>query len=1060
MIALAPRPSAAGTSDAPAISQDLVNADKLYRAGDYDRAITLLEQVEARARALGNVEGDRNYATTIDVLANAYAAKGRYLEAEPLYKHALAIREKLLGPDSPDLAASLNDLGELYRVQGRNAEAEPLYKRAIAILEKAIGPEHPVVAQCLNNLAILYANEGRFADAEPLHKRALAIREKAFGPGDAAVAASLLNLGEVYRLWGSYDHAEPLYKQAEAIFEKTLGPEHPYVATCLNNLALLYGREGRFAEAEPLQRRALAIRKKVLGAGHPEVAEALNNLGELYRDQGRYADAEPLYKQAEEILEKAVGPEHPDVASTLSNLDAIYADEGRYAEAELLGQRVLAIRQKALGPDHPDVAASLNNLAEVYRREHRDADAEPLYKQAVAVLEKAVAPDSPDLAATLNNLAITYVDQGRLAEAEPLHKRSLAIKEKSLGPDHPDVGMSLGNLALLYQEQGRYSEAEPLAKRALSIYEKALGPNHLDVGRALNNLAALYDLEGRFADALPLVRTATERGYVLRRIHLATLKGAYAAGSVAEADAVTESFSVVQQASSSAASAALGQLAVRFAASSGDLASLVRREQDYAAADDRLDEAVIAEISKAPNERNHDREQALRAELEKTSGALRGVRAELGARFPDYVALSKPQPIGLADAQALLGEDEALVVIDLATPSSPDDDDDYLWIVTRDNAGWGKLATRKGEIADEVATLRAELDPHSDKAFDANLAYLLYQQTFGRAESVIAGKHQLLVVLSGALTALPPQVLVTADPAGKTLKSYDWLLRHYAVTVLPSVASLKILASTSARSAARKPMAGYGDPVFNKENEDKAGGSNGGTRPAAVRGYGSYYRGGLVADVETLRRGLQALPETAAELQSVARTVGADPADIKLGSAATVTAVKQARLDQYRLIYFATHALVAGEVAQFAKIDAEPALALSLPDQPTLADDGLLKASEVAELKLDADIVVLSACNTAAGDQPGAEALSGLARAFFYAGARALIVSHWPVDSDATVKLMTATFSAMAADQSLTPSQALRKSMLSLIDDPKHPDAANPTFWGPFVVVGGARSAH
>ena len=1018
MIALAPRPSAAGTSDAPAISQDLVNADKLYRAGDYDRAITLLEQVEARARALGNVEGDRNYATTIDVLANAYAAKGRYLEAEPLYKHALAIREKLLGPDSPDVAASLNDLGELYRVQGRNAEAEPLYKRAIAILEKAVGPEHPVVAQCLNNLAILYANEGRFADAEPLHKRALAIREKAFGPGDAAVAASLLNLGEVYRLWGSYDHAEPLYKQAEAIFEKTLGPEHPYVATCLNNLALLYGREGRFAEAEPLQRRALAIRKKVLGAGHPEVAEALNNLGELYRDQGRYA------------------------------------------EAELLGQRVLAIRQKALGPDHPDVAASLNNLAEVYRREHRDADAEPLYKQAVAVLEKAVAPDSPDLAATLNNLAITYVDQGRLAEAEPLHKRSLAIKEKSLGPDHPDVGMSLGNLALLYQEQGRYSEAEPLAKRALSIYEKALGPNHLDVGRALNNLAALYDLEGRFADALPLVRTATERGYVLRRIHLATLKGAYAAGSVAEADAVTESFSVVQQASSSAASAALGQLAVRFAAGSGDLASLVRREQDYAAADDRLDEAVIAEISKAPNERNHDREQALRAELEKTSGALRGVRAELGTRFPDYVALSKPQAIGLTDAQALLGEDEALVVIDLATPSSPDDDDDYLWIVTRDNAGWGKLATRKGEIADEVATLRAELDPHSDKAFDANLAYRLYQQTFGRAESVIAGKHQLLVVPSGALTSLPPQVLVTADPAGKTLKSYDWLLRHYAVTVLPSVASLKILASTSARSAAKKPMAGYGDPVFNKENEDKAGGSNGGTRPAAVRGYGSYYRGGLVADVETLRRGLQALPETAAELQSVARTVGADPADIKLGSAATVTAVKQARLDQYRLIYFATHALVAGEVAQFAKIDAEPALALSLPDQPTLADDGLLKASEVAELKLDADIVVLSACNTAAGDQPGAEALSGLARAFFYAGARALIVSHWPVDSDATVKLMTATFSAMAADQSLTPSQALRKSMLSLIDDPKHPDAANPTFWGPFVVVGGARSAH
>src|SRR5262249_46261762 len=118
----------------------------------------------------------------------------------------------------------------------------------------------------------------------------------------------------------------------------------------------------------------------------------------------------------------------------------------------------------------------------------------------------------------------------------------------------------------------------------------------------------------------------------------------------------------------------------------------------------------------------------------------------------------------------------------------------------------------------------------------------------------------------------------------------------------------------------------------------------------------------------------------------------------------------------------------------------------------------LLKASEVAQLKLDADIVVLSACNTAAGDKPGAEALSGLARAFFYAGARSLIVSHWPVASDATVKLMTSTFAAMAKDRALTPPEALRESMLALIDDPRSPDNANPTFWAPFIVVGGARS--
>jgi CHAT domain-containing protein len=641
-----------------------------------------------------------------------------------------------------------------------------------------------------------------------------------------------------------------------------------------------------------------------------------------------------------------------------------------------------------------------------------------------------------------------YADQGRYAEAEPLYRRALAVDEKSLGPDHPDVARDLNNLAGVYNSQGRYAEAEPLDRRALAIREKALGPNHPDVAISLSNLAAAFADQGRFADALPLVRTATERGFVFRQVDLSTLHSARGAGLVAEIDAVSESFSVVQKASLSAASAALGQLAVRFAAGSSDLARLVRIEQDLAAEGDRLDKAVLTEVSKTSGERNQDKEHALRDELDKTMKSLGEVRTELGTLFPDYVALSRPQVISLADTQALLGEDEALVVIDLAPAGTADD---YVWALTRNSAIWKKLDTGKGEITDEVAALRSQLDPNSNKPFDAKLAYRLYGQTFGTVGGVIAGKHQLLVVPTGALTSLPPQVLITTDPAGKNLQSYEWLIRHHSVTVLPSVSSLKVLTSASAKSAAEKPMTGYGDPVFKKDN-----GANG-SRVAANRGYGIFYRG-LVADDDALRDALPALPETATELKSVAKSVGADETDIKLGKTATVTAVKQARLDQYRIVYFATHALVAGEVEKFAKIKAEPALALSLPDKPTELDDGLLKASEVAQLKLDADIVVLSACNTASGDKPGAEALSGLARAFFYAGARSLIVSHWPVESDAAVKLMASTFSAMAKDSRLTPSQALTKSMLAMIDDPNDPDAANPSFWAPFVVVGEGRS--
>ena len=211
---------------------------------------------------------------------------------------------------------------------------------------------------------------------------------------------------------------------------------------------------------------------------------------------------------------------------------------------------------------------------------------------------------------------------------------------------------------------------------------------------------------------------------------------------------------------------------------------------------------------------------------------------------------------------------------------------------------------------------------------------------------------------------------------------------------------------------------------------------------------------GAIADIAVLRKALPALPETANELKRVAASVKASDADVVLGPDATETRVKQSKLDQYRIVYFATHGLLAGEVSQFAKLNAEPALVLSLPAKPTELDDGLLTASEVAQLKLSADWVVLSACNTAAGDKPGAEALSGLARAFFYAGGRSLLVSHWEVETNSAVALMTGTFAALAANPKLSHGEALRQSMLAMINHPQQPNLVEPKYWAPFVVVG------
>jgi CHAT domain-containing protein len=294
--------------------------------------------------------------------------------------------------------------------------------------------------------------------------------------------------------------------------------------------------------------------------------------------------------------------------------------------------------------------------------------------------------------------------------------------------------------------------------------------------------------------------------------------------------------------------------------------------------------------------------------------------------------------------------------------------------------------------------------------------------------------------------SLPPQVLVTSDPTGKALKDVDWLIRRHAVTILPSIASLKVLRGRTATSSAPKPLIGFADPVFNKNQQPPV------RRVATNVMVTKAVRGG-VADVLNLVTALDPLPETADELQRVAASVGATEADIILGPKATETRVKQTRLEDYRIIYFATHGLLAGEVAKLAKLNAEPALVLSLPDNPTPFDDGLLTASEAAQLKLNADWVVLSACNTASGDGSGAEALSGLASAFFYAGGRSLLVSHWQAEVDSSAQLMIGTFAALAADPNLSHGEALQKAMLAMIDDPTRP-WAKPKFWAPFVVVG------
>jgi CHAT domain-containing protein/Tfp pilus assembly protein PilF len=885
---------------------------------------------------------------------------------------------------------------------------------------------------------------------------------------------------------GDYDGALAEALKFEAGVKARFGVNHPNYAAALNALGIVYGQLGRYAEAEAIDRQVLAMREK--GRDTDAIAESLNNLAVLYVKEGKYGPAEDLYKRSLALAEK-----HPNrtdafnisqLGTGLESLAALYRKQGRFADAEGLYMRNLAIVQKTLGADHTDVANTLDELALLYVAQDRYDEAEPLARRALAIKERKDSSQS-NLAFARIDLALVYRGQGKYAQAEELFKTALSYQEQAYGI-HPDLAATLADLALVYQAQRRFAEAEDLLLRALAIHRQVEGPSHPATAATLNQLAALSAQAGKTAQALSYSRQAAAAVIALAadasadtwqknsslnpveqrasffRTHVANLAGAAASGLEPQAALGREAFEIAQWAVQSTAGAAVQQMGARFAAGDDALASLVRQSQDLSVLWRDRDKALVDALARPQAQRNQAMIDNTRRQIADTESKLAEMTARLKRDFPGYAALASPTPLKVADAQKLLGADEALAFF------MTDDRESYVFALTRDAFDWKTVPIGGAALEEKVAAFRRGLDPDmldrqieaakstgkQPDLFDLGLSNALYAALLGPVEALIKDKKQLLIVPSGALTALPFNLLVTAKPstAASSLNnpaSYRdaaWLIKRQAVAVVPSVVSLGALRAFVRKEVAGRPMVGFGDPQFDPNAAGRI------TQVAArglTRSYTDFFSGAGV-DRAKLAQALPALPDTGDELKAVAKDLGAAPGDIHLGKDASETTVKRLPLADYRIIYFATHGLVAGDIKGLA----EPSLALSIPAQPTDLDDGLLTASEAAQLKLNADWVVLSACNTVAGGKPGAEALSGLARAFFYAGARALLVSHWAVDSNAATRLTTSTFDLLKSDPQLGRAEALRRAELAYLGDPSNPMNAYPAFWGPFEIVG------
>lgn len=350
-------------------------------AGDYEGAKALL-----RAAAVSAAEGRDD-----ELGANAWAWLLLVVgERQQRFEEAAVIRA--LGPtavaraqDARTQATWLGAEGALLSQMGKYAEANDLFERALALKEKALGPDHPDVAASLNNLGMMHRHLGDHPRAKATHERALALQDKALGPDHPDVAGSLTNLGMVLCDLGDYPKALATFERAHGLLEKALGPDHPYVATSLNNLAHALYSMGNYPEAKVWEERALAVWEKALGPDHPDVAFSLYNLGSVLFSMGDEPRARAMFERALAVWEKALGPDHPDVADALVGLGRARVRLGQFAAALPLLERALALREKAQGAKHPDLAGPLLGLGELHLTRKKADKALPLLERALAL---------------------------------------------------------------------------------------------------------------------------------------------------------------------------------------------------------------------------------------------------------------------------------------------------------------------------------------------------------------------------------------------------------------------------------------------------------------------------------------------------------------------------------------------------------------------------------------------------------------------------------------------------------------------------------------------------
>jgi tetratricopeptide (TPR) repeat protein/CHAT domain-containing protein len=1066
------------------------------------------ESLAIRRKQLGERHPD--VADSLDNIAAVYQTQGDLRSALENRKQALAIRTEAFGGRHPDVADSLNNLGSLYSEAGDHTAAREHFSRALAIRRAEYGDEHPLVAASYNNLAAAEFYLGRPRDSLENFERALTIKRALYrGKGPHPdLALALNNAGFLHDQLGDPTKALGMYREALTIRRAALGPEHPDVAHSLHNIGALLERLGELTEALACCEQSLAIWTKRYGERHADVANSLNTIASIHSHAGRYETALRTHQRALAVRRAVYGDRHEVVANSYINLGATYHEIGEDVIALENHRKALAILRSVKGERDTEVGRCHNNIGAALAALGDRSRAREEYGKALAIWSSILGETHPQVAYAHGNIAGLLDDAGDHDAAIAEERKVLAIRRAAFGDRHPDVARAHYNLGGYLSHKRSYDLAIREYAAALEVWLGLYGEHHPLVAACLNNLGGAHADRGDAAVALRYIDRGLDASREDPRTPLPAV-GKWSAGlfvpsmgvinplqlranlmrtrlksdsPLADVRDCLRVYEVAAEAleryrervlqsdpsklrigESNAELCALtvgmaARLAERGASAEGLRAAFAAAERGQARVfleglarsratvlgrvDPRLttDESAIRsdlraiearlalEQVKPVDRRDRAVAERLLADRKACQDRLTSLIARMEREFPQYAAMRYPRACTVEQARACLADDE------VALHYVPGSEASYLLVLDkRPSPGAVGIAIHKlapaGEIAELVAAfIRPKVLEDTSAALE--LGTELYRVLLAPASDAIAGKH-LIVVPGGALGGLPFELLAEPSREGRR-----FLAERHRIRYAPSLTALHFVGLWEAqRARPEKSFWALGDPAYGTMDRriatEKGSPGDSGHLVGRLRG-GT--RDGSFARLEG----------TAAEVRRLSGIMGGTEGDALLGPAATEAAVKglsaSGALARYQYIHFACHGVLG------LADGAPPGLVLAQTGDQR-GEDGLLLFDEVTDLRLNSDLVVLSACQTGLGAKYRAEGISSLGRAFLYAGCRGVVCSLWEVDDTATSDLMAEFYSGLK--HGMPAPEALRGARLRMITA-----GAPPSHWAAFVLIG------